>query len=150
MAENTRSKAEFRAIRERTGMTRKTVADCMGVTVKSVKYWESPKSRRLPPQDAWDLLDDALDWQHSVIEYTLGKIEQMVDAAGGVTPDAIKLPYWLSAHEYEENSGDSQYGLKGDWNMANANARALEIYLESIGMKVVWQGVDPADPSPDA
>ena len=149
MGEKVRNKATFRAMRERVGMTRKTMAECMGVTVKSVKYWESPKSMRFPPDDAWDLLEDALDWQHGIIDYTLGKIEEMVDAAGGVTPDAIMLPYWLSADDYEENSGDSKYGLNGDWNMANANARVLEVYLESIGVRVKWTDYNPADPAPD-
>ena len=55
-----RTKSEFRALRERVGLTRDTLAELLGVTVRSVRYWESLDSLRYPPEDAWHVLDDAL------------------------------------------------------------------------------------------
>ena len=44
------NKAEFRAMREMVGMTQATLADALGVEVRSVKRWESPSAPQVPPE----------------------------------------------------------------------------------------------------
>lgn len=141
-----RTKAQFRAMRERVGMTRETMAELIGVSVRSVRYWETIDSKRFPPQDAWDVLDDALEHQRAIITFTLNKVTEIIKEMGE-TPEAIRLPYWLSRKQYEEGSEDSKYGLNGDWHMANANAQTIAIILETQGIDVEWEDFNPANPA---
>ena len=132
-----RTKSEFRALRERVGLTRETMANLIGVSVRSVRYWESLNSLRYPPQDAWDIIDDALEHQRNIVAYTLETVAKMVHDAGEM-PEYVSLPYWLCRKDYEAGSEDSKYGLEGDWHMANANAMVVSVLLESQGIEVKW------------
>lgn len=143
--ETPRTKAEFRYIRERVGISHALMAKIMGCTTRSVRYWEDPTSLRYPPQDAWDMLDEALEYQDTIVEYTLKKFVSIAEAAGSM-PDHVELPYWLSKAQYDEGSTDAAYGLDGDWNMANANARVIAIRLEAVGVRVEWVDYNPARP----
>ena len=139
-----RTKSEFRALRERVGLTRDTLADILGVTVRSVRYWESLDSLRYPPDDAWHVLDDALEHQRAIVAYTLDVVAQMIRDEGE-KPAYVTLPYWLCRKDYEEGSEDSKYGLNGDWHMANANALAVSILLEAQGIEVRWIDFNPSE-----
>ena len=80
--QKTRTLAEFRAIRETVGMTQGMLADALGVEPRSVRRWESPSAPQVPPQDAWDVLDSALDTQRQGIASALGEIDRMAQERG--------------------------------------------------------------------
>ena len=141
-----RSKSEFKAIRERVGITQAALASIMGVSQRSVRYWEHPISQRQPPEEAWRILDDALDRQRQVVSFALQKVDEAGETAGA-KPNAVRLPYWLTEGDYVQWSTDSELGIIGDWRMANANNQVLAIILEERGVNVEWVDGNPARPT---
>lgn len=109
-----RSKAEFRAVRERCGITVAKLAKRVGVTERAVMLWESPDSRRVPSDYAWAILDRALEYQRNIIDMALRETE-------GSDARCVVLPYWK------------------DDPMANANAIATQIALEQRGVATIWE-----------
>ena len=135
MAEEKRTLAEFRAIRETVGMTQGMLAEELGVNPRSVRRWESPDyDGYRPPQDAWDVLDEALDTQRRGIAAALGKIDEIVHERGSA-PDAVQLPYWTSQEAYDRHHYIDD---GGDWRMANATSRMLAEMLHERGIEVDW------------
>lgn len=141
-----RPKQEFRAIRERVGITQALLARTMGVSQRSVRYWEDPTSPRNPPEHAWHILDDALREQQRGIAFALHKYDAIVRDMDDVEPSVVELPYWLSEGDYLEHSTDAALGVAGDWRMANANNLALALRLEERGAIVHWVAGNPARP----
>lgn len=135
MPEKNRTLAEFRAIRETVGMTQGMLAEKLGVNSRSVRRWESPDyDGYQPPQDAWDVLYDALDTQRRGIAAALGKIDEIVYERGAA-PDSVMLPYWTSQDAYDEGHYVDD---GGDWRMANATNRMLAERLHERGIRVEW------------
>ena len=136
----TRTKANFRAIRETVGITQAALAAELGVQVRSVKRWESPSAPQQPPADAWELLEAALDAHEDVVDYGY---EKAVELAEGTEYDrpTVHLVYWPDAETYAELSTDARHGIAGDWRRANANARATASVLRSHAFDVEF--VDP-------
>lgn len=129
-----RTKAEFRAIRETVGMTQGALADALGVEQRSVRRWESPTNDYTPPQDAWDVLDAALETQRRGIAAALGKVDELAQERGAY-PKSVMLPYWSSQDAYDR---DHYVDDGGDWRMANATNRLLAHALHERGIQVVW------------
>nr|DAQ31604.1 MAG TPA: helix-turn-helix domain protein [Caudoviricetes sp.] len=130
-----RSKQEFKALREQVGMSQTDLALALGVAERSVKRWESIKySNYSAPQDAWDILDDALNLQRQVISAALGQIDEAAQEVGGY-PASVKLVYWSSQAEYDEyHCVDDD----GDWRQANATARIVSYALHERGIETDW------------
>ena len=143
--EEKRTKAEFRYIRERVGISQTLMAELVGCTPRSVRYWEDPVSLSYPPQEAWDALDKALVYQDAIVEFTLSKVEEAAEIKGSL-PKYVDLPYWLSKAQYEAVHADDNPGTDSDWSMANANARVVAIRLEMMGVEVRWANYDPMSP----
>lgn len=136
-----RSKAEFRALRELTGVTQAQLAKLLHVEVRSVKRWESEAAPQNAPEDAWAVLDGAMARQRLAVETALDRIDAIEDESG-VPPESVMLPYWSSAEEYAEYSTDAALGVETDsdsWRMANASNRALAAVLMAEGVPVVWK-----------
>jgi len=121
------------------------MARMMGVSQRSVRYWEDENAPRYAPEQAWAILEDALREQQRGIAFAMQKVDETIDIAGG-EPETIKLPYWLSEGEYLQWSTDAELGVEGDWRMANANNMALAIRLEERGLSVEWVSGNPAMP----
>lgn len=135
MAEETRTLAEFRALRETVGMTQGMLAERLGVEPRSVRRWESPRYEGYrPPQDAWDALDAALGTQRRGISAALDKLDEIAQERGAL-PESVMLPYWTSQEAY-----DSGHYVDdgGDWRMANATNRMLAEMLHERGIEVEW------------
>jgi hypothetical protein len=130
-----RSKAEFRALRETVGMTQQHMARLLNVEVRSVKRWESPGySTYHAPQDAWDILDDAIAAQRRAVSFALGKVDEIA-ASAGHDPATVELTYWTSQEDYA-----TYHSIEdgGDWRQANANSRLVAFALHERGIEVRW------------
>lgn len=130
-----RSKQEFKALREQVGMRQADLAQEMDIAVRSVERWESIKYPNYnAPQDAWDILDDALKLQRQVIAAALGQIDEAAQEVGGY-PASVKLVYWSSQAEYDEHHCVDD---DGDWRQANATARIVSYALHERGIETDW------------
>lgn len=128
------TKAAFRAEREMVGMTQTQVADALGVEVRSVKRWERPDYPKLPPQDAWDVLDAAKADQDSLVGAALDSLDRIHHDTGSY-PSDYWLVYWTSQDQWDSyHVGPA----KLDWRMANANNRRLASVLMDMGIDVEW------------
>lgn len=123
-----RNKAAFRAMRELVGHTQATLAKALGVEERSVRRWESPSAPQVPPEDAWEVLEEALEAQRQVVDFGLDKADEWPEA------QEVSLVYWSSQSQYDEARGDG-----GDWRMANATARSLASVLLAEGRRVTWR-----------
>lgn len=127
-----RTKAEFRAVREMVGMSQQELADALEVKKLSVKRWERPDIDGYePPQDAWEVLDDARAMQRQVVDYAVGKAGSISTDMGG-EPQAVQLPYWRTQDAYDAAHPDDA----GPVGCANANVRLVADRLESFGFEV--------------
>lgn len=126
-----RSKADFKALRELVGMSRAVLADRLDVSQRSVRRWESPDYDWQPPQDAWDVLDEARKRQLEIVTYAVHKIKGIEREMGG-TPEQVDLTYWHNEEEYIAAHPDE--GV--DWQMANANSRLVAHELERLKYRV--------------
>lgn len=130
-----RTKQEFKALREQVGMSQADMALALEVSERSVKRWESVKYKEYnAPQDAWDILDDALKLQRQVVSAALGQIEEAAQEVGGY-PESVKLVYWSSQAEYDERHCVDD---NGDWRQANATARIVSYALHERGIETEW------------
>jgi len=140
MADN--GKAAFKAIREQVGITQSSLAGQLGVQVRSVKRWEDPNSPQLPPDDAWNVLEAALERQNEGVAAAIEAVMAIADEQGSF-PEHVELKYWLSEGDYLQWSTDADLGVASDWRMANANARACAAALESRDIEVVFRSGSP-------
>lgn len=124
----------FRALREMSGMTQNTLAELMHVDVRSVRRWE--KGINPLPQEALDIIADALERQSWCIETALDKVEELVSECG--KPHAIRLPYW-SAETWSAAHPEER---KNAWHEANANIRIVARELMSAGYQVEFVSIE--------
>lgn len=130
-----RPKAAFAATRETVGMTQTELARRMGVEVRSVKRWESPKAEGYhAPDAAWDVLDAALAAQDKAVEFALAKVDGII-AEAGRPPKSVRLRYWRSQDEYDAVHEPAD---GGSFRMANANSRLVASVLRLRGIVVEW------------
>ena len=137
-----RTKTEFRALRELVGITQQALADELGVQVRSVKRWEHPDAPQHAPQDAWDVLDEAMREQRSAIWAALSIVDDVTEKMGE-EPRAVRLPYWASQEQYDAHAQESLMGMLGlaggeSYRMADATLRAIAAVLMSEGIEVEW------------
>ncbi|MEE8666862.1 MAG: hypothetical protein SOI13_01500 [Bifidobacterium mongoliense] len=132
MTDSFRGKAQFRAMRERVGLSRLAVAELLHNRVDTVKGWENPSYRWDPPEDAWRLLDDMMARHMRVVGEAVKRVEDAVAAEGG-KPSCVMLPYFRSQAQYDEFGRDP-----GRFEVANANAMEIGVVLEHDGYEVVY------------
>lgn len=128
-----RNKAEFKALRETVGMSQQLLADILDVDVRSVKRWEHPNGAE-PPQDAWDVLDEARARQVWVVEAAIDKTHELEREAGRA-PEAVRITYWPNAATYEAVHPDEGFS----WMMANANARLTALEFTRLKFDVAFE-----------
>ena len=136
-----RTKADFRALRERVGLSQLALADELGVAGRTVRRWESPDWPD-PPADAWELLDEALARQDAVVE---AAVDAAVDAAsrtGAGSGMGVELSYFRDqAHMIEAGRDDGYFG------MANATARRVAEELRRLGFEPRFSYPEEAGPA---
>lgn len=132
MSDTTRSKADFKALRERVGLLQTDVAKKLGVNVRSVKRWEDPSFPNHAPEDAWAMLDEAMDIQKQQVSYACAVVAKQVEDTGFV-PDRVNVTYFRDQETFDRYGRDD-----GPFGQANANARAVATALEQRGIKVTF------------
>lgn len=127
------SKAGFKALRERVGMSQQNVADALNVNVRSVKRWEHEAYPYNAPDEAWELLEHRLNVQHQMVEYAVDVVENATEKAG-YRPSLIPITYYRDQNMYDKDGRD-----EGAHGIANANARATADVLERMGYEVEFR-----------
>ena len=115
------SEAQFKAIRERVGLSQKAVAERLGNTVDMVKKWENPKYTYQPPADACDLLAQALDAHVGSVRRQVAEIR-----------DKVELVYFRSQPQHDAYTSDGM-----DWEVVNARTREVAVLVEQLGIGTV-------------
>lgn len=139
-----RGKADFKAQRERLGLTQQDIADALDVNVKTVKNWENPRQTRYRISNAaWEYLDRAHDMQAQQVAYACSVVEKRIDELGR-EPAAVSITYYRDQATYDRFGREA-----GPFGQANANARAIACELERKGIKVEFRYPDDgAIPTP--
>lgn len=127
-----KTKAQFRAMRDRVGLSQQDVADELDVNIKTVKRWEKPDNDCLPPEDAWSLLEHALNIQRQQVDYAFAVVDDQIDQTGK-PPEQVVLTYFRDQQMYDDHGRDL-----GRFGQANATARAVAFVLEDLGCNVVF------------
>ncbi len=127
----TRSKAAFKATRERVGMTQQDVADALGVRVRSVKRWEHESMPSYhAPAKAYELLESALEGQRKTVSQYVSAVNEQTRGLRAEA-DPVPITYYRDQAMYDLLGHD-----EGCYGMANADARATAQELERMGYTV--------------
>ncbi len=135
------TRADFRALRERVGHSQQSLADALGVSVRAVKKWEH-ESGWDAPDDAWELLEAALDTQRRMCDCVLDTAHEQAESLGDVP--CVAMTYYRDQAMFDEFGRDAGY-----FGVANANSRAAAMLLEREGYDVEMRyPVEDAIPTP--
>lgn len=125
--------ADFRARRERCGLTQLDVADALGVRTMTVKRWEKTAEPDAPA-DAWEFIEAVETARRAVVK----QAEEAALRYG--ERGAVQLTYYRTQEQFDAFGRD-----EGPFGVANANAIAVADRLESMGFDVGWAYPDDAD-----
>ena len=128
MEKKTLGKAQFRAIRDRCGISQKMLADRFGNAVLTVKRWEKPGEAE-PPADAQAWLESMLTQHVEAVEAALDAVDEMTETQGHA-PSHVDLLYYRSQAHYDTYGRD-----KGDYAIVNARSREIAAILEAQGIE---------------
>lgn len=122
------TKAQFKAIRERVGLSQEAVADALGNVVRTVKRWEDPNYQQ-PPEDAWEYLEQALKQHVEAVNKSVDMVKQIGEKVGNL-PDHVDLLFYRTQRQYDLYGRDT-----GNYMMVNARAREIAVRLEQLGVE---------------
>lgn len=122
------SKAQFREIRERCGISQKMLADRFSNAVLTVKRWEKPGEAE-PPADVQAWLESMLTQHVEAVEAALDAVDEMTETQGHA-PNHVDLLYYRSQAHYDRFGWD-----KGDYAIVNARSREIAAILEAQGIE---------------
>lgn len=133
-----RDKCEFRAIRLRCGISHTYLARHVGCPVMVARKWDDPNSRSYPPDEAWDIIDEALERQQNWVRQMVDLVTSSEQSTYG-DENVYGITTWGSERSYLEAAWRS--GIDdppGDWEQANADRLACAIALEALGYEVSY------------
>lgn len=123
------SRAQFRAIRTRIGLSQRDLAQNISVSLETVKKWEKPGN--FPPSEAaWNYLE-------SMFALHVQAVQTAVEAAKeqekkiGYKPEFIQLTLFRSQYEYDKFGRDT-----GNVHLVNARSIEAAAILEHEGYEV--------------
>ncbi|TCD53863.1 XRE family transcriptional regulator [Alloscardovia theropitheci] len=134
MTTNTYSKADFRALRDKLGLSCRDVADALGLSERTVKNWEKQSHPKNPPDDVWQWLKNQEITYYKAIEESVNLVKEAVQAADGVAPRVITLTYYRGQDDYNRYGRDP-----GSYHVVNTRTRAVALELERLGYSVHYQ-----------
>lgn len=123
------TKADFRAMRERLGLTQQNIADMAGVTVLSVKKWEKLSGNPIP-LDVQYLLLSLEERFESGVDAMLADFPSAVGDRGGDSA-TVEIIYFRSQEDYNKSGRD-----EGPYGYVNAMSREIARSLEERGVPV--------------
>lgn len=127
------TKAQFRAIRERIGVTQKMLANHFGNDISTVKRWEKPGYFN-PPEDVCEWLETMLEAHMQAVDTVMKTLDKTLEEAvesQGKPPTHINLFYYRSQEHFDRLGRD-----KGNYSVVNARTREVAVLLEARGIKV--------------
>lgn len=123
-----RDPRKFRAALLMLGMGQRELAERAGVDERSVHRWVNPEYKWNVPDGVWDeYIQPELERQEEMVEACIQIVEEQEKLHG--EPDAVRLPWYLSADELPE--GDTR-----TVDMANADTRRAWAALSALGYSV--------------
>ena len=123
------TKAQFKALREMTGLSQQNIADALDVNLRTVKSWENPARETYKvPDYAWDYLKKVDDTQAQQVSYMLGIVAKQVEEFGG-DPALVPITYYRDQAMYYEFGRDD-----GPVGWPNAVARKVAYELGRRGI----------------
>ena len=101
--------AEFRALKQLSGLTSQHIADKFGVGLRTVQRYETEYE---PRPEIMEYLRGIVEDDTQYVEEVLDGIEDVIDDAneslGEVRdPDAVRLPRYLNSHYYYRAEGSN-------------------------------------------
>lgn len=141
----TRSKADFRMMREMLQYSQLDVARRFRISVQTVKNWESPKEFYPPRGEVWQWLEARWAEANRKAE---GMVELAVQAAkaareDGREPAPLMLTYWRNADWITVHNGSRQ--SKDAWHVENLAARmtADRLNVLDLPVTVMYAEIEP-------
>lgn len=134
-----RTKANFRALREKMDISQDTLAMHVHVSPKTMKNWENPNHPMNPPEDVWQWLIDKHFIFTNTINNALDKVEEIKKQVGNY-PKYVTLTYYRSQYEYNKHAREHA----GSFAFVNAMTRATGLELERLGIEILY--TYPNDP----
>lgn len=124
-----RSKAEFRMMREACGIDAHGLANILGIRIDTVKKWEIPGNGKRPSLRAWAYLDARYELLLQSVETAIQTVEDIADEHG--EPREVHVAYYRGRMVTRDGMTT---------NEANAAARAAVIALTALGYdaKAEW------------
>ena len=135
----TRSKADYRVLRDLLDIPQAWIAKRLGVSVQTVKNWESPKNFYPPRREAWGLLESL--WAEAdhkaAAQVDIASQAASIARDNGIEPAPIILTYWPSIKEFEREA----LGEESSWRVANAATRIAADRLRVLGLPMTFMYV---------
>lgn len=123
------SRAQFRAIRTRVGLSQRDLAQNISVSLETVKKWEKPGN--FPPSEAaWNYLESMFALHVQAVQAAVDAAKEQEKALGH-RPEFIQLTLFRSRAEYNEFGRDA-----GNVHLVNARTIEIAAILEHEGYEV--------------
>lgn len=126
-----RTKADFRALREMTGIMQTDIAHDLHVQQVTVRRWERADVSWGIPDDAWDYVLKARKKQLKVADDAMETAESAAKQTG---VKSVTLPIWRTSEEYESaNAGNGH-----EFRRVNAINKLVAELLTERGFSIHW------------
>jgi DNA-binding XRE family transcriptional regulator len=125
------AKANFRAARERVGLTQDALAHAIKVNARTIKRWEREDNTWAAPADACETLTRMLEIQRAMVAAAVSHVDQ------DNPPALASLAYYRDQTMFEKFGPVDERG--GWYGVANANARAIAQAMEALGVRVEFR-----------
>lgn len=132
------TKAQFKALREMSGLSQQNVSAALDVNIKTVKSWENPaRTTYSIPDYAWDYIEKVREAQRQQVSYMLAVVAKQAEELGE-EPALVPITYYRDQAMYDRWGRD-----EGPFGWPNAVARAVAVELDRRGIE--WEFRYPAD-----
>lgn len=125
-----KTKAAFKAMREKCGLAQRDIADEFDVTVDSVKKWENPRYQNDPPDEVWDWLLDAVGAMELDARELAERVIETAGGGGSVVLDYMRTQEQLDAIQLPD--ADESVGYY------NARMRLVADIVQEAGVEVTF------------